>query len=122
VNPGHYVGQSGPFGLKGYTEGHLMKVAWMVRHCGSGALARRRGRSLPPSARLIPTASLVAEDCCGLLGRGKQKAIAKKDRTKYERDRLARCAESCAPRSCHRMLPAQPPRQPARRANVPLKR
>jgi len=45
-----------------------MKVAWMVAHCGSGALARRRGE-LPAVCKVIPTAS-----CRGrllrLLGRG----------------------------------------------------
>ena len=90
--PGHKVGQSGPLGLKGYTEGHLMKVAWMVAIVAAGLLPA----GVAGAAAVCKVDSdcvLVAEDCCGCTAGGKQKAISKKDRTSYERDRQARCAE-----------------------------
>jgi hypothetical protein len=81
-----------------------MRIVWKMAlvvtaamlPAGAG-LSGAAGKAANPACRVNAECVLVAEDCCGCTGGGKQKAIPRKDKDSYERARQARCAGTLCP-------------------------
>ena len=55
------------------------------------------GAASAPACHVDSDCVLVPEDCCGCQAGGKQKALPKKDRARYQRAREAHCTDTlCA--------------------------
>jgi hypothetical protein len=77
-----------------------MTVAWkavLVVALWPAGLSGAAGKVAGPVCRSNADCVLVAEDCCGCTGGGKQKAVPRKEKASHERARQARCAGTLCP-------------------------